>query len=145
MSIHTFSREEIEALMKHPCILKVSERSIAFTFDFKKHALELYEQGVSSREIWRQSGLNFRRSDYPRECMKRWRGIVKKKGLRGLNEESRGIRATGRPKTKGLTDVDRIKRLELEVAYLKAENAFLTQLRAKRAESNSGRTRNMKS
>ena len=37
----------------------------------------------------------------------------------------------GRPKTKGLTDTDKIKRLKIEVAYLKAKNDFLVKLRAK--------------
>ena len=47
--------------------------------------------------------------------------------------ENRGKgRGGGRPKTKGITPEDRIKRLEAENAYLKAENDFLAKLRAKR-------------
>ena len=127
--------------MKHPCILRCGERLITFTYDFKKHALELYAEGVSSKEIWRRAGLDIRREDYPRECMKRWRRIVEKKGWEGL-QESRGKNATGRPTTREMTPLEKIKRLELHVKYLKAENAFLAQLRAKRAESNSGRKKN---
>jgi hypothetical protein len=42
-------------------------------------------------------------------------------------------------------DRDKMKRLELQVKYLEAENDFLAKLRAKRADRNSGRVRNMKS
>ena len=73
--------------------------------------------------------------------------IKEKKELSSLDEgfiESRG-RAGGRIKTKNLSDADKIKRLEAQVAYLKAENDFLAKLRAKRAESNSGRVKNISS
>lgn len=135
-----------EKIKGNPCVEKCTSKSIAFTYDFKKNALERYNQGVSSKEIFRGAGfdLNMWRKDYPRECLKRWRKIVKKKGFQGL-VESRGILSTGRPKSKGLTDQDRIKHLHLQVAYLKAENDFLAKLRAKRAESNSGQNRNTKS
>lgn len=42
-------------------------------------------------------------------------------------------------------DKDKMKRLELQVKYLEAENDFLAKLRAKRAERNSGHVRSMKS
>ncbi len=43
------------------------------------------------------------------------------------------------------SDKDKTNRLELQIKYLKAENDFLAKLRAKRAESNSGRARNTSS
>ena len=141
-----FSNDEIEALKKNPFVLECSEKWIAYTFDFKKYALEEYSRGVSTREIWRRAGFDIRRwnHDYPKDCLKRWRKMVKKNGLESLTR-MQGVGATGRPKTKGVTEADRIKRLELQVRYLEAENAFLAQLRAKRAESNSGHNKNSKS
>ncbi len=50
-------------------------------------------------------------------------------GGSGLLIEARG-RGGGRPKKINLTDSDKIKRLEIEVAYLKEENNFLAKLRA---------------
>jgi hypothetical protein len=38
----------------------------------------------------------------------------------------------GRPKTKNLSDKEKIEYLETKVAYLKAENDFLAKLRAQR-------------
>jgi hypothetical protein len=56
------------------------------------------------------------------------------KGEGAFGIETRG-KGGGRPKKiKDTNDTDKIKRLEAEVAYLKAENDFLIKLRAKRAE-----------
>ncbi len=139
-----FSSGEVAALREHPCIQTCSAKSITYTYEFKRQVLTHYDEGVSPREIWRRAGLDIRRPEYPRECVKRWRKIVQQKGFIGLETES-GARSPGRPKTKGVTDADTIKRLKLEVAYLKAENDFLATLRATRAESNSGQRKHTRS
>ena len=145
MSIHIFTKEEIGKLSKNPWVLKCSEKSITYTYDFKKQALEQKAYGVSPRDIWRRAGFDISgwKTDYAKSILKGWKKIVKKRGYKGL-ARLRGSGALGRPKTKGVTDADKIKRLELEVAYLKAENDFLARLRAKRAESNSGQGKNTK-
>ena len=141
-----FSNEEIARLIRNPCVFSCTERSVIYTYEFKKRALELHAEGISSKEIWRRAGFEIGRwkKDYCKDTMKDWKRIVKKKGVEGLSR-LRGSQATGRPKTKGLTDADKIKRLELQVKYLEAENDFLAKLRAKRAESNSGHMKNSKS
>lgn len=146
MSTHTFSSEEISVLRKNPCVAKVTERSITYTYEFKKRALELHTQGISSKEIWRRAGFDVQIwvKDYTKDCLKQWKKIVKKNGFEGLTRR-RGEGSAGRPKTKGVSDADKIKRLELQVKYLEAENDFLAKLRAKRAESNSGQMKNSES
>ena len=140
-----FSSEEIVQLKRSPYVFSCSETSIIYTYEFKKHALESHAQGVSSKDIWRRAGFDISRwkNDYCKDTIKDWKRIVKKSGFEGL-AKGRGQGATGRPKTKGITDEDKIKRLELQVKYLEAENDFLAKLRAKRAESNSGRKTNIK-
>ena len=77
--------------------------------------------------------------DTPTDRLGDWNKIYKEKGAEGLKNETRG-KGGGRPKKpKDLSDKDKIKRLEAEVAYLKAENDFFTKLRAKRAERYSSR------
>jgi transposase-like protein len=141
-----FSNEEIARLSKNPCVFSCTLRSIIYTYEFKRRALELHTQGVSSKEIWRRAGFDISRwnKDYCKDTIKDWKRIVKMKGIVGLSK-LRGSQATGRPKTKGVTDADKIKRLELQVRYLEAENDFLAKLRAKRAESNSGQNKNSRS
>lgn len=145
MHTHIHSGEEIAKLMENPYVLRCSEKSITYTYDFKKRALELYKQGVSSNEIWKRLGFDISRwrKTYAKDCIRDWKEVVENKGLEGL-AECRGLGSSGRPKTKGVTDQDRIKRLELQVRYLQAENDFLAKLRAKRAERNSGRLKNSK-
>ncbi len=144
MSTYTLSEEDINKLNKNPCVLKCSGKSIIYTYEFKKHALEQRKHGISSKDIWKIAGFDISKwkEGYAKDCIKSWRNIVKNRGLGGL-AKSLGSGLTGRPKTKGITDQDRIKRLELKIAYLQAENDFLAKLRAKRAESNSGQKKNI--
>ncbi len=145
MNTHIHSSEEIDSLNNNPYVERCTTKSITYTYEFKKKAIEQYNKGMGSKEIWKRAGFDISqwRKTYPKDCMKDWKDIVKKKGIEGLID-MRGKGSTGRVKTKGLTDTDKIKRLEIEVAYLKAENDFLAKLRAKRAESNSGQKRNIR-
>jgi hypothetical protein len=65
---------------------------------------------------------------------------VRKGGLERLS-----VRGGIQSDTGSKEDKAKLKRLELQVKYLEAENDFLAKLRAKRAESNSGRLKNIKS
>jgi hypothetical protein len=139
----TFSNEEIAKLRQNPCVFSCTERSVNYTYEFKKRALALHKEGVSAREIWTRSGFKTDkwRKSYFGETLRDWKKIVKKNGIEGLLKPS-GIQFDRGPNK---TDKDKLKRLELQVKYLEAENDFLAKLRAKRAESNSGQARNTKS
>jgi hypothetical protein len=133
MSKRIFSSEELIELRKKPNVASVSERSITYALRFKEHAVKQYEVGMSSSDIFKQAGFNLNMigRKQPKYCLLRWRRQVKESGPIGL------IDARGKIKTKPIprnTETDRLKWLEAEVKYLKAENAFLAQLRAKRAE-----------
>ncbi len=103
-------------------VASCSHKMIIYSEEFKRKALEQYKEGLTSREIFILAGFDLKviGSETPKESLKRWR--------------RRTGRRSGRPKTKGVTEEDKIKRLEAQVAYLKAENSFLARLRAKRAE-----------
>mgnify|MGYP001597088958 CR=1 FL=1 len=135
MSKRIYNGEQIEQLSKNRNVAKCSERSIAYSRDFKIRAVKLYEQGSTPTEIFTEAGFDLRMvgRKKPKECLSRWTRFYRTKGIEGLIIETRG-RNGGRPKTKNLSDAENIKRLEAKVAYLKAENDFLAKLRAKRAE-----------
>ena len=139
----TFSIEEIALLRQNPNVFSCTEKSVNYTYEFKKRALELYAQGVYAREIWKRAGFDISkwRHDYCRGTLNDWKKIVKKHGVSGL------LKIGGIQYDRGPTkiDKDKLKRLELQVKYLEAENDFLAKLRAKRAERNSGQMRNTKS
>jgi hypothetical protein len=139
----TFSQQEIMDLKKNPCVFACTEKSIYYTYEFKKYALEIYAQGVTPKEIWKRSGFDITKwkKDYFALTMRDWRRIVKRGGIEGLHNTG-GLPYDRGPKN---TDKDTIRRLELQVKYLQAENSFLAQLRAKRAERNSGRMKSTRS
>ena len=117
-----------------------TEKSVYYTHEFKRRALELYAQGVETKEIWRRSGFDVSKwkDEYFRGTLRDWRKAAERGGVEGL------MNPCGTPHDRGpdRTNKDTIKRLALQVKYLQAENDFLAQLRAKRAESNSGRVKN---
>jgi len=139
----TFSKEELAKLRQNPCVFSCTENSVNYTYEFKKRALELHKEGVTAREIWKRSGfkVNKWKSYYFRNTLRDWKRIVKKHGIEGLLKTD-GIQFDRGPDN---TPKDKIKRLELELKYLKAENDFLAELRARRAESNSGLAKNTES
>ena len=141
-----FTSEQIAQLSTHSCVWRVTERSIHYTYEFKKHALELYAQGIKPDDIWKQAGFDVSiwKKHYCRYTLKDWRRLVKKGGLESLTKPS-GMQADGGYKRAKSPEADRVRRLELQVQYLEAENAFLARLRAKRAESNSGLAKNTNS
>jgi hypothetical protein len=142
----TFSNEELVELRKHPCVFSCTSNSINYTYEFKKHALEEHERGVIARDIWKQAGFDTSKwkEFYFRSTLRDWKRIVRRGNISNLNLQGGVQHDDGM--TKSLrAEKDKIKRLELQVRYLQAENDFLAKLRAKRAERNSGRMKNSRS
>jgi hypothetical protein len=133
MSKRRFTKEQIEELLKNKNVSKCSEKSITYSKEFKIFAVKRYDEGLTATEIFKEAGFDLFLigEGIPKCRVGSWRKVCSTKGISKLNIETRGkSKGGGRPKTKGLTDADRIKRLEIENAYLKAENDFLVKLRA---------------
>lgn len=128
MSKRIFSNEEQELLRGNQNVKSCSEKSITYTTQFKELAVRQYKAGLTSTEIFKAAGLdlNLIGKKQPKFCLRRWREF-------GCGDK-RGMHHGVRKKDERNTETDRLKWLEAEVKYLKAENAFLAQLRAKRAE-----------
>ena len=139
----TFSSDEIAELKKNPCVFDCTEKSVYYTHEFKQRALALQAEGVHIKEIWRRSGFDVSKwkDEYFRGTLRDWKKTVEKRGIEGLKKYG------GTPHDRGPdhTNGDTLRRLELQVKYLRAENDFLAKLRATRAESNSGRMKNTRS
>lgn len=133
MSKRVFNEKQIKGLLKNVNVARCSDRSISYTKEFKLLAVKQYQEGKIGREIFQEAGFNIKLigKDLPKGCLLRWRRKYQLKEGIGLSKDERGKSGNcGRPKTKGLTDTDRIKRMTIEIAYLKAENDFLAKLRA---------------
>jgi hypothetical protein len=131
MSKRRFTEAQIAELSKNINVSKCSEKSITYGKKFKVWAVEQYHQGRGAVPIFEEAGFNLaligRKA--ARDNLTRWRKTYNFRGIERLNTETRG-KGGGRPRKSGLTDTEKIKRMEVEIAYLKAENDFLAKLRA---------------
>lgn len=133
MSKRRLTEKQIKELSSNVNVVRCSAKSITYAKEFKLLAIKQYNDGWSAVMIFKEAGFNphLFREDMPRGCLTRWRRKYQIKGDIGLINDERGhSHKGGRPKTKGLTDTDKIKRMAIEIAYLKAENDFLAKLRA---------------
>lgn len=110
-----------KALESNPNVESVSKNHVTYTAAFKMDALKRYKSGQSANEIWEEAGFDtslFERN-YCSKAIARWLAKEKKTGEKSFNTEKRG-RKKDQP----------FASLEEELAYLRAENEFLKELRA---------------
>ena len=129
-----FTEEQIKALRSNKNVVKCSDKAITYSKDFKLLAVKQYVDGKMPREIFREAGFDLRAigRDTFNGSLTRWNRSFRTTGTKDLQTEKRGKNSRGRPTTEGLTAEQRIEYLEAKVAYLKEENLFLAQLRAKK-------------
>jgi len=118
-----FTEEQQSELRKNPYIQKVSEKSITYTKEFREKFQEEYRAGKLPSHILSDMGIDHqilgkRRKDAFVANMKVYE-------LRPEGFEDTRKNHSGRPVTKQLTDVEKIKRLEQKNSYLIQENEFL--------------------
>jgi hypothetical protein len=133
MSKRMFSKHEIKALSSNTNVAKTSKLSITFKDAFKRHSVALHASGIPPQEIFRQAGfdLSVIGSETPRNSLKRWNKLVRAKGINSL-ADARGKNRGRPPNPVFKSNKEKLKYLEAQVAYLKAENAFLAKLRKQR-------------
>ena len=128
MSKIRFSNNEIEKLSKNKYILKVSDKAITYTNEFKIHFIAEYSKGKTSRIIFEESGfdvdvIGIRRID----CAgARWSKAYKENGILGLDDTRRNN--SGRPRQRKITKDEIIAKQNAEIEYLKAEVELLKKL-----------------
>ena len=132
------TKKQVEQLMNNENIIKCSAKSITYSKEFKLGAVKQYcNEGISAKQIFQEAGFDLTMFNkwLPDDRVREWRKIYKERGVEGLSTEKRGkTKGGGRPTMKGLTDKEKIERLELTVAYQKEKILFLAELRAKEKE-----------
>ena len=128
MSKKNFSDKEVSRLAKNQNILKVSNKSITYSFEFKKKFIDEYKLGKTTRVIFEEAGLDIEILGKRRieTASNRWRKAFKEKGELGLKDTRKKF--SGRSVSRELTDSEKIKRLEAQIEFLKIENEFLKKL-----------------
>ena len=136
MSKRRFTQEQINELLVNKNIARCSEKAITYRKEFKVEAAKKYQdEGKSASQIFKDAGFNLDiiGREVPKDCLYDWTRIYQEKGTQGLLTESRGkAKGGGRPRMTWSNDKEKLTYLEAQVAYLKAENAFLAKLRKQR-------------
>jgi len=99
-----------------------------FSKEFKEKAIELKEQGVEPNEIFKGEGIKVKnkQKDYACKLINRW------KSNRQIKKKLNSKEALLLKNIKRKEDEKRIEYLEAQVAYLRAEKAFLANLPKKK-------------
>lgn len=124
-----FSKEELEELLANPYTLNANEKTIHFTVPFKKYFLsESAKSGVRIKDVFRKAG-------YAPEVLGQYRIDSIARSIRKEALSPRGLRETGKLRTK-LEEEDLSKKqlrtairgLQDEVIRLQQEVDFLKKI-----------------
>ena len=127
MGVNYFTDEQVEELRKNPYVKKVSEKGITYEESFKESFLNDYDNGMGPTEIFRKHG--FDTGALGKDRIANFTRRVKDQSKRETGFEDQRKHSSGRPRTKDLTDEERIQRLKLKIKTLKQENDFLKRVR----------------
>ena len=139
MSKILFSSQQIDKLSKNKYVLKVSEKAITYTNEFKIHFIAEYNNGKTSKVIFEEAGfdvdtIGIRRVDCARA---RWRKAYKDKGVLGLDDTRRNN--SGRPRQRKFTKDEIIAKQNAEIEYLKSEIELLKKLELQERQAKKGK------
>lgn len=134
MSKITFTESQRRKLESNPNVIKVSDRSITYSPEFKVNALKENAERKGPYQIFVEHGFDISiiGAKKPNQCIKRWRETFHKYGEEGFYTERGGKGATGRPSSKELSTEDKVKKAEARIAYLEAEVVFVKKARRTR-------------
>ncbi|AHM57477.1 insertion sequence element IS150 [Peptoclostridium acidaminophilum DSM 3953] len=123
-----FSESDIKQLEKNKYVLRVSEKSITYSDEFKRHFIDEYMAGKLPREIFESCGFNIEMIGIKRveTSAKRWKVAYADSGLIGLSDSRKG--ASGRPLKRELKPEEIIKRQEAKIELLESQIELLKKL-----------------
>jgi len=110
-------------------ISKVSAKAIIYSLEFKEKFIEEYLKGKFPRKIFEENGFDIETIGIKRvkTAAKRWKKSYDKDGLLGLQDSRKDY--SGRPKSRELSDSEKMKKLEAKIRLLEIENEFLKKLK----------------
>ena len=127
MGVNYFTKDQIKLLSKNKYVIKVSEKAITYSEEFKNIFVSEYESGLSPGIIFEKYGFPYRVLGKKRimNCSSRWRKQAKRKD--GLIDTRKNN--LGRPLERELSDEEKIDKLKNKIAILEQENAYLKKIR----------------
>lgn len=135
MSKITFNKETIESLKQNPYVVKVSEKSITYSDEFKRLFIEEYLKGKLPRIIFEEAGFDVTLLGIKRyeQAAARWLRAYNNDGIVGLRDTRK--ENNGRPTDKEVTKDDIILRQEAKIKLLEEQLELLKKIRRDRKEA----------
>lgn len=128
MSKVIFNDKQIKLLAKNPNVLKVSDKAITYSEEFKNKFIEENSKGILPRKIFEDNGFDIEIIGLKRieQSAARWRKKYADMGVLGLKDSRKSN--SGRPLLRELTAQEEIERLKAKISLLEIENEFLKKL-----------------
>ena len=125
MSVNYFTEEQREKLRKNPYVLKVSEKAITYTEDFREQFYIKYTNGMTPTNIMREMGFDVIALGERRISNIAQR--IKKMADKGCFKDTRAD-SSGRPRTKEMTPEEEISYLKHKIEYQKQQIEALKKI-----------------
>ena len=128
MSKVIFNDKQIKVLAKNPNVLRVSDKAITYSEEFKNKFIEENSKGILPRKIFEDNGFDIEIIGLKRieQSAARWREKYADMGVLGLKDSRTSN--SGRPLLRELTVQEEIERLKAKISLLEIENEFLKKL-----------------
>ena len=128
MSKVIFNDKQIKVLAKNPNVLRVSDKAITYSEEFKNRFIEENSKGILPRKIFEDNGFDIEIIGLKRieQSAARWRKKYADMGVLGLKDSRKSN--SGRPLLRELTAQEEIERLKAKISLLEIENEFLKKL-----------------
>lgn len=128
MSKVIFNDKQIKVLAKNPNVLRVSDKAITYSEEFKNKFIVENSKGVLPRKIFEDNGFDIEIIGLKRieQSAARWKKKYADMGVLGLKDSRTGN--SGRPLLRELTTQEEIERLKAKISLLEIENEFLKKL-----------------
>ena len=128
MSKVIFNDKQIKLLAKNPNVLKVSDKAITYSEEFKNKFIEENSKGILPRKIFEDNGFDIEIIGLKRieQSAARWKKKYADMGVLGLKDSRKSN--SGRPLLRELTAQEEIERLKAKISLLEIENEFLKKL-----------------
>lgn len=128
MSKVIFNDKQIKLLAKNPNVLRVSDKAITYSEEFKNKFIVENSKGILPRKIFEDNGFDIEIIGLKRieQSASRWRKKYADMGVLGLKDSRTSN--SGRPLLRELTAQEEIERLKAKISLLEIENEFLKKL-----------------
>ena len=120
MSKKRFTEKDCEILSRNKFVIKISNKAITYSDEFKQLFIDQYMLGKTPREIFEANGFDVGLIGMSRvkQCAERWRRAYKRDGIVGLTDSRKG--SSGRRLQRELTQAEVIAKQEARIKVLES-------------------------